>query len=64
MAKKLTEAQVAELLNNELSNQYKIEPQDATNEQIYNASVKIVTELLQEEQLKFARASKKANKKQ
>lgn len=63
MAKK-TAPQISELLKNELSTRYKIEPQDATNKQIYKASVRIVNDILKEQQLKFANESKKGSKKQ
>ena len=63
MAKK-TAPQIAELLKNDLSAQFKIEPQDATDEQIYKSSVRIVNDLLRDEQIKFAKDSKKNGKKQ
>ena len=63
MAKK-TAPQISELLKNELSNRYKIEPQDATNKQIYKASVRILNDMLKDEQLAFAKKSKQQNKKQ
>ena len=63
MAKKYTDAKILELLNNELSNGFKIEPQDATDEQIYTATVRVVNEMLLEDQAKFAKESAKTGKK-
>ena len=63
MAKK-TAPQISELLKSELSTQFKIQPQDATDKQIYNATVSILNEMLKEEQLKFSKKTKQSNKKQ
>ena len=63
MAKK-TAPQILEMLKNEITSHYKIDPQDATDKQIYRSSVRIVNELLKEEQLQFAKKTKSAGKKQ
>lgn len=63
MAKKFTDEKIAELLKNELTSVFKIEPQDATDEQIYNASVRVVNEMLLEEQSKFSKNATKNGKK-
>ena len=64
MAKKLTTAQVAELLKEELLSHYHTEPADASNKQIYRSCVRICNRIMQKEQAEFQAKSIKENKKQ
>ncbi|MBQ2677097.1 MAG: glycogen/starch/alpha-glucan phosphorylase [Clostridia bacterium] len=64
MSKKLTPAQVVELMKERLTGRFNINPDDATDEQLYKAAALILRDIMQADATDFYSAAAKKDKKQ
>ena len=64
MVKKLTPDEVTDLLESTLSTEFKVDPKDASDEQIYKASVIALKSLMERDYESYAKKAKKENRKQ
>ncbi len=64
MGKRLTAAQITEKMTEKLTGRFKVRPKDATDAQLYTATVLVLRDILEEDYAAFAQETSKQQKKQ